>query len=339
MTAPVLLSAQYTGSTLYVIFDRAIAVTPAQELDGFTFENDGTPFVPAYISLDENAMLINLGFSPTPSNEVTVAYDGLGTVTEAVAPFDPALAFTAYTTFEIPEVPLPYLARVLTTNNQIAIYFNEPVASTDDDLVTGFVIEVDTVPISMVGVTGALSDDQRTLTLTFPSNFAYDNGVEVIYVPGTLYTWDSGAVGAFELDADNLSTDGLPTSQYPLSYLTKYEVEILQGVAIPKIGVSLNPVDNKLVQEYGPARISTGGTFGITLTNPMGITVIGKFVYVTDGIVVSEHFFDASVSMADRVTAAEEWQDAIIVRIAQALGKVRADDQSVILNATTIVQV
>jgi hypothetical protein len=338
MTVPLLLSSQYVGTTLYIFFDRAVTATPASELNGFTFELNSVPLVPVFLAITQNALSVTLPGAPISTDILTVEYDGLGTVTEAVAPFDPAAAFAAYTAFEIPEVPVPYSAET-SANNAIDILFNEPIASTDGDLVTGWLVSVNAIPISMVGVTAALSDDQRSLTLTFPSNFEYTDDITIDYTPGTIYSWVSGYLPVFSLVVANLSTDGLPNSQYPLSYVTKYEVTLSNGIGYPKLGVSLNPVDVTLVAEYGPVRVFTGGTFGITLTNPLGITIAGKFVNIVDGLLITEKFDDSSVSAADRVVASQEWQDVIISRISQGLGKVRADDQSITVINTVIVQV
>lgn len=339
MAIPLLLSAQYVGTSLYVFFDRAIMATPASELAGFTFQINAITVFPIFSSITQNALIVVLGGIPAPSDIVTVAYDGLGTIVEAAAPNDPAAAFSAFTAFEIPEIGIAYEATVTSASNEIEIRFNEPLASLDGDLVTGWVTTLNAVPISMVGVTGSLSNDQRTLTLTYPSNFEYTASVVVDYAPGTLYTWPTGLVAAFSLEAANLSTDGLPSSQYPLSYVTKYEIQFASGIATPKLGVSLNPVDVNLVAEYGPAQVWTGGIFGITLTNPMGIAVPGKFVNIIDGLLISEKFSMPGASTADILTAAEEWQTTVITRISQALGKVRADDQSLVVNDTVVVQV
>ena len=339
MAVPLFLSAQYSGTAFSIYFNRAIQATLGSELVGFTFELNGSPIVPVFSAIVQNALAVTLPGAPLITDVLTVRYNGLGTITDAATGLDSATAFLAQTATLRASPAIAYVASVTVANNVIAIAFNEPVASVNGNLVTGWLASINSVPISMLAVTGSLSADLRTLSLTFPNNFAYVDDVDIAYTPGGLYSWPTGVVAAFSLtNIFNRSTNGLPTSQYPLSYVSKYQVIPQSGVAKPKLGVSLNPVDIRVVSEYGPAQVTTGGIFGITVTNPAGISVGGKLVDVVDGAEITQTFM-GSYSAADIVAAAQNWQAQVIVRISVALGTARAADQSVTPATTVIVQV
>lgn len=338
MASPLFLSAQYVGTTLSVYFNRAITATLSQELNGFTVELNGSPLAVTFNSINNNALRINLPGAPVPSDVLTVEYDGAGTIVDAATATDPALAFGPATAIETADPATAYQA-VIQPNNTLTVFFNEPVASTDNDLITGVVVTVDSVGVSLIGTVATLAADLRSITYVFPFNLTYTDVVEFEYDGlGTLYSWPSGALAAFTLTAFNLSTDGLPTSAYPLSYISKYAIVPENSVAKPRLGVSLNPVDIRLVSEFGPARVTTGGIFGITLTNPLGISVAGKLVDVVDGADITQHFSGA-YSAADIYAAAVDWQNVMVVRIGLELGRVRAAGQSITPTSTVIVQV
>jgi hypothetical protein len=346
MTAPNILSIQHDGLTLRIIFDIAVTGTPAQELDGFTFTKTPGPVVvsPTFSAFDENAIVCTLPGVVLPSETLTVDYNnGVGTIVDAATGLDAATSFTGQVAVETYSTPIVRRAQVAATavNDELTVFFGEPIASPTNDPLAGFTIEVDNVALDLTGATWALNDDLTELTINVGSNFAYNDVVDVIYddVTGDLYSWPSGVVASFTLDAiDNDSTDGLPDSEYPLSSVIAQPLDIVDNVVNCHLGVSLNPIDIQLVARYGPVQVFTGGTYGITVGNPSGITVDGSFVDIIDGAELAQTFNDPC-SLTNAVDAGKDWLDQITAKIGIALGEARAKDQSITLGDLTITSV
>lgn len=337
MTAPAIRSCQHSGSTLYLIFDRAVSVTPASELVGFTFTLTlGGVITPTYSSTDNNALIITMA-APVGADTLTVVYNGLGTVVDAATGLDSAVAFNkAAVAYYVASRPVRAVAGE-NANNEVIIYFDEPVDTTTGDLKVGLTITVDAVPLVLTSATATLNADQTQLTIGCVSDFSYTNVVAVSYTSttGKLYTWPSGTVASFSLAAiNNLSTDGLPSSSYPLSIVTKYPLTIAGNVVTAKLGVSLNPVDITLVAEYGEVSINTGGTYG----SPYPISILGSTITIIDGGEYTQDFtYVGHTSYA--AVAALAWRDAIATTIGIKLGELRLIDAGVSKGANVYEQV
>ncbi len=343
MTAPALLSVQYIDnspldSTVYVFFDRAVSGTATL---GWTVVLNGSPVAVGGGAVQDNALALTIPTAVAIST-LTVAYsDATGDLVEAAAPNDPVATFTAQTAVSYPVLGQAVRAQAgVGANDVLVIYFGEPVAATGGDLLAGITIEVDDQALDLSSATASLNADQTQLSIDTGTNFSYVDVVDVIYDAGTgtLRTWPTGTQADFTFDAiDNLSTDGLPTSSYPLSYVITGPVDVCQQVATGTAQVSLNPIDIELVSRYGPVNVITGGTFGVTVSNPSGITVLGAQVSIVDGLVITQDF--TSSIMAWATDAALDWQEQIKDRIGVALGQIRAIDQSVTLGDRTVNQV
>jgi len=344
MTAPLIQSIQYSGTTLYIIFDRAVSVTGGSELDGFTFTQTPAPgaITPVFVSVDDNAIVATLPGAVAPTDTLTVVYDvGVGTVVEAVAPNSPVDSFS--------DIGIAYYSASLVrraevaasgANNTFTIFFSEPVGAAGGDLTAGLSVLVNAATLDLTGATAVLSDDQTELTVTVGSNFSYADLVDISYDAGTgtLLTWPSGVLADFAFTSvPSRSTDGLPNSNYPLSLVTKKKLVISAKNVTAQLVVSLNPVDRQLVTEYGPLQVYTGGIFGITLTNPTGSAVVGSTANVVDGTVLSMSFNNTLI--ADAVAAADEWEDVVAARLGIALGAFRATDQSLTVADDSVAQV
>jgi hypothetical protein len=185
----------------------------------------------------------------------------------------------------------------------------------------------------LTSASATLSSDLTQLTIDTGVNATYDTVVDVIYdaTPGSLVSFPGGAVPSFtKNDIYNLATDGLPNSQYPLSFVITGPVTVTNKVAKGTASVSLNPIDRELVSRYGPVQLITGGTFGITVDNPAGITILGQIVNIVDGAVVCATFV-SSQNVQFATDAALDWQTQMIGRIGILLGQIRTIDQSVTL--------
>ncbi len=340
MTAPIIQSVQVSGTTLYIIFDRAISATLGSELNGFTFLKNGSSNTPVFSVITQNALIATLGTALVGGDTYTTTYvSGSGTVVDAATGLSPATSFGPLAYVAYPTVP-KFVYGVVGEggNNKIALHFSAPVGATGGTFITGTVVSINAVPISMVGVTAAANSDQTVWTLTFPSNFTYNAVVTSAYTPGTLYTWPAGALAAFTATFLNVSTDGEPDSAYPLSYVTNYAIDMISTVARARLGVSLNPVDIELVKRYGPVIILTGGTFGVTMDNPSGVQIMGRAVTLVDGADIVQDFH-VTDHVPYAVDAAKDWEVQITVKIGVALGALRALDQSITLGDNVVVSV
>lgn len=346
MTAPNILSIQYDGLTLRIIFDIAITGTVAQELDGFTFTKTPGPttIIPTFDSFDQNAIVCTLPGSIGAGETLSVDYnDAVGTIVDSATGIDSANAFTDEVAVETYSTPIVRRAQAAAdgVNDHVTVFFGEPVASPTDDLLAGFTIEIDDVAIDLSSATATLNDDLTELTIDTGTNFEYTDVVDVIYddAAGDLYSWPSGVVASFTLDdIDNNSTDGLPTSDYPLSHVIAQPLNIVDNVVHCELGVSLNPIDIELAARYGPLQVYTGGTYGVTVGNPTGIAVDGSFIDIVDGAELTQSFNDPA-SLTNAVDAANDWLDTITTKIGIELGEARAKDQSITLGSRTITPV
>jgi len=343
MTAPVIQSVQYTGTTLYIIFDRAVA--NVSDLSAFTFTVTPGPSVitPAFSSIDQNAVIGTLAVPIGASETLTVDYTDPGAgatqVQEAAAPNDPVATFAGEVAvgYYSPAVVRRAQVAANAVNDAVTIFFGEPVSATAGDLIDGFTIEYNDTALDLTGASASLNADQTELTILTGVNPLYSDTVDVIYSgTGELYSWPTGVVAAFTLnDIDNDSTDGLPTSAYPQSFVIKKELAITGSVVTPCLQVILNPVDIDIVKKYGLITAYTGGTFGITVGNPSGITVVGGQESIVDGAEICINFTN-STDTKYATDAATEWQNTVTDRIAVELGKLRATDQSITLANDTV---
>jgi len=336
MTAPLPTAVLYTSTLVYIFFDRAISVTGGQELAGVVVTDNGVPLVMTFDSVEDNALIATL---PAPTEyAVAVTYSGSGTIVEAAAPNTPVAAFTkTAAAFPVtsPSAPL-YAVAGIPSNDSVSIAFGEPVGSPSGDLLLGLSISINNVPVVMGDATASLSDNNTVLVITTGVSPGYGDTIKVEYsdAVGDLRTWDTGAVASFTFNtAFNLSTDGLPNSAYPLSFVLGQPLTIVNAAVTGTLHLYMNPIDRQLSTAYG-AQVTTGGVFGVTLTRPEGFSVAGKTVSLVDGLILSQTFAGADVPSL--VTAAEDWKTVVTQRIGTALGRIRALDQSLTLNGQTV---
>jgi len=346
MTAPTIQSVQHDGTTLYIIFDRA--VQNVADLDAFTFTITPGPSVitPSFSSIDDNAVIGTLVSPVGAAETLTVDYTDPGadpSQVQEAGSGDAANSFTGEVAVEYFSVSLVRRAEWANdgNNDTVTIFFGEPVGSTDGDLVAGFTVEINDVAIDLSSATASLNDDQTELTLDTGTNALFSDTVDVIYdsATGNLHSWPSGLVGDFTLnDIDNNSTDGLPTSSFPLSFVTEKELVVCGNAVEACLEVSLNPVDQELAKKYGPLTVFTGGTYGVTVGNPDGLTITGATETIVDGATICVTF-TSTVDTKFATDAGADWQDVITTTIGNALGAARATEQSITFADDTITSV
>lgn len=329
MASPVLLSAQTTGTTLYLVFDRLITATNATGLTATT-QPTGASNALTFGAVAGNTLRLTMASALTGGQTLTVVLSG-GTIYDQATGLSIATPFTA-TSVAAYSVPQALSATAgLTGNSVIGVKFSAPVAATIGNLVAGFTVTLDGTGV--IGtITGSLSADATTLYLTLPTTISYTAAVVVTYASGSGQLYSQGTtatqIASFTLTATNISTTGLPTSGYPLSTIVKKAPTISNGTVTAEIDLYLNPIDAKLVDEYGPATVSIGGTFGVTVGNPTGVYATDSLVTLADGLVVTQTF-NSGTSPVNAVAAAKDWLTVIGSSISQALGAARTIDQSV----------
>lgn len=329
MASPVLLSAQTTGTTLYLVFDRLITATNATGLTA-TVQPTGAANALTFGAVAGNTLRLTMASSLTAGQYLTVVLAG-GTIFDQATGLSLATPFTA-TSVAAYSVPQTLSATAgLPTSNVIGVKFSAPVAATAGNLVAGFSVTLDGVGV-VGSLTGSLSPDATTLSLALPANIPYTAVAVVTYASGSGQLYSQGTtatqIASFALTALNVSTTGLPNSSYPLSTIVKKAPTIQNGTVTAEIDLYLNPIDAKLVDEYGPATVSIGGTFGVTVGNPSGIYAQDSLVTLADGLVITQTF-NSGTSPVNAVAAAKDWLTVIGSSISQALGAARALDQSV----------
>lgn len=341
MPSPLILSVQYTETELLIIFNQA--VSNVSDLAAFTFSQaSGNPFVPTFSAVDANAIVADIGAAPDSPLEVSYTDPGAGPSQVQSLAGDPAQDFTDVAAIQ--QFPTADLVSDVIVgrdgNNVVTIKFTQPVASTDNQPLDGFTVTYDGQALDLTSALAELSPDLREINIYTGVNASYNTAVEITYddTDGSLYTWAdvTGFVSSFTRVALNLATDGLPDSQYPNSLAYRRPVGVGDGVAKPQIEVYLNPVDRKIVKQYGPLRVYTGGAgFGINSAHPSGTSIVGGTPDVVDGTVLS-----VTISIpgdtVQAVAAAQDWLEVVTARLAIELGKLRATDASVALSGATV---
>jgi hypothetical protein len=206
----------------------------------------------------------------------------------------------------------------------LTLVFSTPVAATT--YATGLSITVNSVVASPQSILPG--GDPRDLVITFASDFSY-NDVVVVSYSGALGNWTSNgyALRSFTVTATNASHIGNPNSLYPLSCVITEPLAPKDGVVWGIVGTDLNYIDRVLIDRYGPVSIDTGGTFGITSTNPSGVFVPQELRALNTGMDIRKPFY-VPQDPADAAAAATEWQTTMVTRVGVALGALRAQDQS-----------
>ncbi len=341
MTAPTIQSIQHNGLALYIIFDRDIS--NVANLTAFTFEiNPGATVVtPTFTAIQGTAITATLatpvGVGETLSGSYTDPGAGVSQVLEAAAPNDPATSFADEDAIAYYTQPLVRRAEVAAAgvNDAITIFFSEPVSAGDGDLLNGFTVSYDGEDVPLTAAVATLNADLTELTIATGSDAAYSAVVVVEYTGGDLTSYPTGAVADFSLTAVNRSTDGLPNSSYPLSYVVKKALSLANNIVTAQLDVTLSVVDVTLSGKYGPLTVYTGGTFGVTIDNPDGITVVGGTPTIVSGSRITQTFsFAGHVKYA--TDAAADWQTTVTQRLAIELGKLRAADQGITFAADTL---
>jgi hypothetical protein len=332
MANPALHSAQYSGSTLYLFWDRAVAVDPLVA-DDITLLHDGAVLSILSFVVDQNALIFTLDGPVT--GELDVSYADTNDYVTAADGGDPALAFTEVVAQELYEVAVAVSALAgEPANNEITVLFSQPVFAIDGDPSQGFIVTVNGQVVSSSAFTGRISADQSSVVLTLPFNLTYLDIVQLDYssVPGDgLYTIPGGDVDDFEFaEVPNLSTDGLPESAYPLSTVVRQPVKMVASQARGELNLYLNPIDRALTAEFGPAVITTGGTFGDEQLN-----FTGKQVTLQDGAIMTCSFANGT-NTASNVNAAKDWLEVITERISRELGRLRTNSQSVVMGDVVV---
>ena len=368
MTAPAIVSCQVRNTNLYLIFDRAITATTVAAITATT-QPTGVVNALTFVGVSGNTLTATLASALTTGQTLAVSMVGGNSVRDLATGLDPATPFTrtAVDAYVIPTVVQALAGSPTAT--QIMLQFSRPVASSSGDLAAGFSVSINSAPVagaitatlspnqtrlyltvpsaisytSIVSVTYS-STTGNLFTQLLPTSHSDGTslgsvGVDTVSIVGTASetTSSTGTVSGtaiseidtFTVTATNISTNGLPTSGYPLSTVVKAAPVVASGIVNAQMTVGLNPVDVVLVERYGPVRVAIGGTFGITVENPSGIYGgTDNLVTIVDGLVIKQTF-SSGTNPSNAVIAANDWLTVIAGAVSQALGQVRAIDQAV----------
>lgn len=368
MTAPVIVSCQVRGTNLYLIFDRAITATTVTGITATT-QPSGVVNALTFVGVSGNTLTATLASGLSTGQSLAVVLVGGSSIRDAATGLDAATPFTktAVDAYVIPTV-VQALAG-WPTSTQITLQFSRPVASASGDLVAGFSVSINSSPVvgsitatlspnqtrlylavpSSIGYTSSVSvtysaTTGNLFTQLLPTSHSdgtsvggiASDTVAIVGVPsettsttGTVAGTAVSEVDTFTVAATNVSTNGLPTSGYPLSTVVKAAPVVVSGVVNAQMTLGLNPIDVVLVERYGPVRVAIGGTFGITVETPSGIYAgSDSLVTLVDGVVIKQTF-SSGVNPSAAVIAANDWLTTIAGAVSQALGQVRAIDQAV----------
>ncbi len=336
MAAPTLSSISNTETTITVVFNQTISVPTAQYALGFTILNNGAAITAATAALNGGVTGIVYTFT-TPIRQgdtVTVAYSNAGNNVRDFANTTTAASFSATASTNNSALAAllgSTVANTVGNENKIYLTFSSKVVS-GTSLATGVAVTVNGGAATVSSV--AASGDPRTLIVTLSAAVDYNDVVVLTYTatPGD-WTSNSYVVPSFSTTCVNGSTIGFPNTTYPLSLTQIYPLVITANGVLAQVAINLNLVDRLLVSRYAPVQINIGGTFGVTMSNPAGVVVLGALVTINDGYIVN-YTFTNPTSTAYAAAAATEWQTTMVSRIGVALGTIRTLDESITIGST-----
>jgi hypothetical protein len=218
----------------------------------------------------------------------------------------------------------------------VTLLFQVPVASAHYALGLSMTANSASLPI----VSAAAGTNPNTVVITLGGGPAYMAALTVSY-DATVGDWNnsSNAVATFTgVVVTNASQVGTASSAYPLSVVTASQLVGAAGSITGTLGVTLNPVDRRLTTVYQPQMIDFGGTYGVTMANPSGVSVLQNLQALVDGLTVSQPFFVAG-HPDWAAAAAADWEVQNSGKIAAALAALRTIDTGVDFGSTSITPV
>ncbi len=330
MTAPALSSIACSETVVSALFNAAPVSSTGQPGLGWTVQVNGVGRSVSSASIGSSTVHLTVTGVIQTGDLVTAAYnDTVGDLADLATGLDPVVTFTATaaTNNSLHAALLSCTTNLVSTESAVvSLVWNKPITSAA--YATGLTFKINDVSAPYTSV--APGPDPRILRVTFPGDFQFDAAITFSYSPGD---WASGyaIVAIADHAVINGSKVGDPTSDYPLSSVIKYLPVIHNGTVAATVGLDLNLVDQKLLNEYGPAVVDFGGQFGV-------VFVAQRLLPLSTGMQVTQNFF-VSGHVDQASTAATDWLDTVTSRIGTAIATLRTTDQSVVLSQQQIVQV
>lgn len=336
-STPTMVSVINTETVISVLFNQTIVSASTNWGVGFTITVNGVvQFTSAVNFSSPSTINFTMVNTIRVGDTVTVAFVNTNSDITNTLGSAKAANFTQTSTNNSNCAAL--LASVIALNpanpQVVSLVFSKAV--TASPYLTGLSATVNSTVTAISSVVAA--GDPRQLLVTFAGGFKFSDVVVLSYNAG-VGNWASGyVIPSFSVTPTNASKIGTPLSNYPLSSVIEYAPVGSNGGTKATIGVQLNSVDIGLVGEYGPVNVDFGGTFGITTPNPSGVMLTQDIRSIYNGLSVTKTFYVLG-QPAFGAAAANDWLNQIATRIGTSLAAVRTLDQTISLNALTIVQV
>jgi hypothetical protein len=336
MASPALLAITNSETYIDVQFDQTVIAPSGRYGEGFTITVNGAVRIAVTASQPAvDKVRLTITGVIQGGDKVLVTYtNAYGNLVNGTA--ETAASFAAtQTTNNSQHAALmsSVLAQNETDNNVITLSFDRPVTSV---LGYGTGLTVKSNTATVVPTTVLQGSDPRTIKITFAGGFQYSDVLTWSYVSAT-GDWTSGYDYTDQTDVPvvNASRIGTPEDAYPLSSVIREQLTPVSSIVKATIVLDLNSIDYSIVTKFGPITVDFGGTFGVTVSNPAGITIAQDLVALKQGLKVTKDFYFATRPDWAAVAAAE-WLTTVTNRISQALAAARTTDQAVVVGSRTV---
>lgn len=336
MPAPVLSALSNTETIVRALFGANLTSPTGQPGMGWTVTVNGvTRTIQTATITGSNTVQLTMTGVMASGDLVQAAYNAsTGNLVDAATGLSPVATITTTTSTNnsLHAALLAATTDLMAGENAVvSLVWNAPVTSSGG-FGTGLTFTVNGVSTPFSSV--AAGADPRILRVTFASNFQYNATIAFSYNAG-LGDWTSGypIASISNHPVVNGSKIGDPSSQYPLSSVLKELPVVKNGIVTAAVGLDLNMVDQKLLNEYGPATVDFGGTFGTA-----EVLILQRLIPLQTGMRVTQNFFVQN-HPEQASDAATDWLTTVTQRIGNAIAALRSTDQAVVLSQQTIVQV
>jgi hypothetical protein len=336
MAAPALQSITNAETYIDVQFDQTVIAPSGRYGEGFSITVNGATRIAVTASQPAvNKVRLTITGVIQGGDKVMVAYTNVyGNLVNGSAEVAASFSATQSTNnSQHAALMSSVLALGQTDNNVITLSFDRPVTSVLG-YGTGLTVKSNGATVSPTSV--LQGSDPRTIKITFAGGFQYSDVLTWSYVSAT-GDWTSGYDYSDQTDVPvvNASRIGTPVDAYPLSSIIREQLTPVNSVVKATVILDLNSIDYDIVNKYGPLTVDFGGTFGVTVSNPAGVTIEQDLIALEQSLKVTKDFYFATRPDWAAIAAAE-WLTTMTNRIGQTLAAARTTDQAVVVGTRTV---